>query len=313
MITCVAANPSIDKVFEVQSLQRGGIHRPLALSKVPGGKAINVARAAATLDGEVEIVGFAGGHAGGWLTRELAAEDLRAKLVPAEAETRSCLSVLDRDRGSLTEFYEDGGAIDNAEWAALFGAVCDSLRPGGWLVISGSLPPGAPQDGCSRLLAAARGAGSHSALDARGSSLGDGLAKAPDLVKVNAAEAAELLGGQVRSSSEARRAVLRLSALASRPPVTVITRGRAGATMRAADGTTWQGSVTARGAFPVGSGDSFLAGLLVSREEGRDWPDAMRLALGAGAANAEVAGQGRLDRARAEELAALARIVEAIG
>ena len=44
-------------------------------------------------------------------------------------------------------------------------------------------------------------------------------------------------------------------------------------------------------------------GLVVALDGGAGWPDALRAALGAGAANAEQPGAGRLDRSRAAELA----------
>ena len=58
-----------------------------------------------------------------------------------------------------------------------------------------------------------------------------------------------------------------------------------------------------RGRYPVGSGDAFLAGLVVALERGDGWAGALRLALGAATANAELPGAGRLDPSRAQALA----------
>jgi fructose-1-phosphate kinase PfkB-like protein len=58
-----------------------------------------------------------------------------------------------------------------------------------------------------------------------------------------------------------------------------------------------------RGRYPVGSGDAFLAGLVVGLERGDPLPGALGLALGAAAANAELPGAGALDAARARSLA----------
>jgi len=58
-----------------------------------------------------------------------------------------------------------------------------------------------------------------------------------------------------------------------------------------------------RGAYSVGSGDAFLAGLVVGLERGACWSDAARLAVGAAVASAEVPGAGLLDPQRARELA----------
>jgi fructose-1-phosphate kinase PfkB-like protein len=71
-------------------------------------------------------------------------------------------------------------------------------------------------------------------------------------------------------------------------------------------GGAWRGTLEAHGRYPVGSGDSFLAGFLVGFEQESSWERAAALALGTAAANAELPGAGRLDPVRARELAARA-------
>jgi len=56
VIVCLAANPSIDKLFEIERLVKGDIHRPASFLQVAGGKGLNVARAAAALGAEVTAV-----------------------------------------------------------------------------------------------------------------------------------------------------------------------------------------------------------------------------------------------------------------
>jgi sugar/nucleoside kinase (ribokinase family) len=82
-----------------------------------------------------------------------------------------------------------------------------------------------------------------------------------------------------------------------------VTRGEDGAVLIDPGGQEWHGTLDSWGPYPVGSGDAFLAGLVVALDRGAFWPEALRVALGAGAANAEVPGAGRLDRDRAERLA----------
>ena len=57
------------------------------------------------------------------------------------------------------------------------------------------------------------------------------------------------------------------------------------------------------GAYPVGSGDAALGGFLAALDAGGDWEAALALAAGAGAANAEQPGAGRLEGKRALILA----------
>ena len=67
MIVCLAANPSIDRLFEVERLVKGDIHRPTGFVQVAGGRGLNVARAAHALGAEVIAVAILRGHGGRWL------------------------------------------------------------------------------------------------------------------------------------------------------------------------------------------------------------------------------------------------------
>jgi 1-phosphofructokinase family hexose kinase len=318
MILCVAANPAIDTLFQVQRLAPGEIHRPLAVVARPGGKGLNAARAAAALGGAVVATGLVGGHAGDWLQEALMAEPLTARFVHSAAETRSCLSVADRETGGLTEFYEDAAPVTRAEWdelVVLVGALLgSSARGASWVTLSGSLPPGAPADGYAALIGVARDAGVLAALDSRGAFLARGIAASPALVKINAAEGAELIGARIADTSDA---VATARAIRGRTGgdghAVAITLGEAGAVLVDPSGGVWRGTLDARGAYPVSSGDAFLAGLVVALERGEAWPDAARLALGAAAASAELPGAGVLDGDRAHALARAAVVGEISG
>jgi 1-phosphofructokinase family hexose kinase len=291
VILCVAANPSVDRLFAVEELTPGAIHRPAEFAQVPGGKGLNVARSAAALGGEVTAAALLGGHAGRWIAEQLEGEGVPLRAAWFEAETRSSLSVAGAIEG-LTEFYEHGHPVSVTEWAA-FEELVAALMPGAaWTTLSGSLPVGAPPDGYERLMGSGR-----VALDARDR----GIDAGPEIVKLNAAEAAHATG--LDDAPAAAEELHRRSGGAA-----IVTRGEEGAVLVAPDGARLEGRTAAAGPYPVGSGDAFLAGLVVALDRGAGWPDAFRAALGAGAANAELPGAGRLHRARAEELAARAAV-----
>ena len=309
VIVCVAANPSIDKLFEIDRLVKGDIHRPQGFVQVAGGKGLNVARAAHALGADVTAAALLRGHAGRWLEEQLAAEGVRGAFVWTHGENRSSLSVADRETGSLTEFYEHGAHAPAAAWTELVQVVSEAWQPGGWLTISGSLPRGAPDDGYRDLVAEARVAGVHVAVDAEGDRLRLALEAHPDIVKVNQAEARELLGVPTARREEALTAASKLRDLAGGDGhAGLVTRGAEGVVLAAPDGTLFEGTLYVRGRYPVGSGDAFLAGVVTALDVGADWEGALRLALGAATANAEVPGAGRLERARAEALAGLAEV-----
>ena len=108
MILALAANPSIDKLFEIERLVRGDIHRPLGFVQTAGGKGLNLARAATALGAEVTAVALLRGHTGRWLAEQLSAEGVTTVEVWTHGENRASLSVADRETRGLTEFYEHG-------------------------------------------------------------------------------------------------------------------------------------------------------------------------------------------------------------
>lgn len=309
MIVCLAANPSIDRLFEIERLVRGDIHRPLGYVQTAGGKGLNVARAAHALGADVRAVALLRGHAGKWLEEALSAEGVPCETVWTHGENRASLSVADRETGSLTEFYEHGSEVPASAWPELLHAVGGLLRDANWLTISGSLPRGAPEDGYADVVKEARAAGVRAALDAEGERLRIALRLQPDVVKVNAAEASELLGVPTARRDEALAAAQKLRDLAGGGGhAGLVTRGADGVVLAAPDGMLYEGMLYVRGRYPVGSGDAFLAGLLTGLDAGADWPGGLRLALGAATANAELPGAGKLDPSRARALAEKAEV-----
>jgi 1-phosphofructokinase family hexose kinase len=293
----VAANPSVDRLYEVDQLTAGEIHRPLMHVAVPGGKGLNAARAAATLGGSVTAIGIVAGRTGEWIAERLADLGLDARLTSARGETRTCISILDRSSGALTELYERGDEIELAAWHALEAAIVDELERGDVVAValSGSLPAGAPTDGFARI---ARLAGSMPRpiavlVDTYGPALGSVLAERPTVVKVNAAEAAQAGSIAVTDAASAVRAGESL--IAAGAGSVVVTLGAEGAVV--GDGTRWTKLALPdlRGPFPVGSGDAFLAGLAVAYGRGEPLVDAARLGMAAAIANAQVPGAGVLD------------------
>ena len=309
MIVCLAANPSIDKLFEVERLVRGDIHRPLGFEQTAGGKGLNVARAASRLGGDVRAVALLRGHTGKWLQETLASEGVPGRFVWTHGENRLSLSVADRETGGLTEFYEHGSEVPSSAWPELAEATAGLFGDATWLTISGSVPAGIDDPAYRELVAEARAAGVRVALDAEAERLRLALEARPDVVKVNASEASDLLDVPTARRNEATAAAHKLRELAGGDGhVGIVTRGADGVVVAAPDGALYGGVLYVRGRYPVGSGDAFLGGLVVALDRGSGWAEALRLALGAATANAELPGAGRLDPNRAEALAEQATV-----
>lgn len=286
MIVAVGLSPALDRTLLVDELRPGTIHRPRSVVQLAGGKGLNVARAARTLGSDVVAVALLGGGTGELVERLLRAEGIEASVIASQAETRVCTSVVAGD-GAHTEFYEWAPSLAEGEWELIEARVSAALdRRPGWLTLSGSMPPGTPDDAVARLAHLAHARGARVAVDTHGAALQLALAERPDVVKVNVQEAADAVGGD---PAEAHEAALALHSRRAHGWLTVVTAGGAGAYAVGPDGVVHVG-VAHPGAYPVGSGDSFLAGLVVGLLETGDVGSA--LALGAAAASANTASPG---------------------
>lgn len=314
MIICFAGNPSVDKTLLVDSLSLGEINRPTDFVQVPGGRGLNAARAARTLGGDVMATGFVGGFAGRWIAAELERRGVKTEFVAGPVETRSRLTIVDAATGGMTGFSEQARPIAAADWEHLERSLATLIGPTTWVALAGSLPPGAPDNAYARLVEAVHQAGGGVAVDTRGAHLEEALAAKPDVVKMSVAEAAELLDATLSDTpAEAVTAAREIRRRGSPTPtghfpcVVITFRGR-GALVLTADDDAIVIEPPAIGPYRAGSGDAFLAGMLVALERDDGWSDVFRLAAGAAAANAEMPGAGRLDASRALELAAAARL-----
>ncbi len=301
-IVFIAANPSIDRLYEVERLADGSIHRPTVVVARPGGKGLNAARAAAALGARVTAVGIVAGRSGDWIVERLVEIGVEARMARSTGETRTCISILDRSTGSLTELYEPGEAIEPGAWDALEAVVASELDRGdvGALAFSGSLPPGAPTNGYARIARIAAAYSVPILADTYGPALADVLAELPAVVKVNAVEAGDATGIAVADTPSA---VAAARVLRDRGAIgVVVTLGIAGAVTVNSTGEARLDPPDVRGAYPVGSGDAFLAGLATALVDGAPLVEAARIGMAAGIANALVPGAGELDRATAERL-----------
>lgn len=285
MIHTLGLSPSLDVVYEVESIRAGTIHRPRTVLRLAGGKSLNVSRALVRLGHRVRAIAPLGGRIGDLVADELAGTGVDLVRVPSSVSTRMCVSAADESARTLTEFYEHAAPADGTELGPVADAL-DEIRPGEWLALSGSVPPGTDLERLVAVLAACSARGVRLALDTHGPVLARALERAgPALLKVNRAEAAELVG-----RGDADLTALGAEVRRRTDAVVVLTDGPAGATGWGA-GEAWSVRTdVAPGGFPVGSGDCFLAGLVADLADDVVWPQALVSAAAVGAANAAVPG-----------------------
>lgn len=287
MITVLSPSPALDVSYLVESVQAGTIHRPRAVFRQAGGKGLNLARAAAVLGESARVVAPLGGHVGSLIADLAEAAGLQLEAVPISAEARSCVSAIP-DNGPPTEFYEPPPPLTAAE-ASVLGEHFASLPSAGWSALAGSLPE---MVGLGAALLARRARGDSIAVDSSGAGLSELLeVTRPEVLKINVAEAGEVLG---KSGSAVELAVELRGRTGG---IVVVTDGAAGAVAVDAEGAWRAHPDPVSGTFAIGSGDSFFAGLLVALGAGASIPDALRAGSAAGSANTRTPSAGVFTRA----------------
>ena len=145
MIVTLTLNPSLDRTIEVPELVRGAMVRASATRLDPGGKGVNVARALAAHKLPTCAVVPRGGPDGRSSPTLLEEEGIDVCAVPVTGHTRSNVSLVEPD-GSVTKINEPGGELAADDLERIVAAVLATAVGADWVVASGSLPPGVPDD-----------------------------------------------------------------------------------------------------------------------------------------------------------------------
>lgn len=304
-------NITIDRTVRLPELRPGNVLRPYRAVATAGGKGVNVGRVAAAFGGRPRLVGFRPESDADVVTRLFAAEPVRFVGVPVAGEARVATIYLE-DSGRVTVLNEPGPQVSADAWQRYEQTVADELAGGehATLVCSGSLPPGAPDDGYGRLAAIGHRAGVRVVVDTARAALAGALAAGPDIVTPNLAEAEGVLWGQTDEAVEdsgpdvvarAGAAVTELCRRGARSAA--VTAGAAGSAFGDAGQVVWVPTVRTRVVNPVGAGDSFVAGLVQALEEGRPPVDAVVFAVATATASVEEELAGGVDPRRARDLA----------
>ncbi|MEU8774735.1 1-phosphofructokinase [Streptomyces sp. NPDC048606] len=284
MILTVTPNPSLDRTYEVPSLDRGAVLRAAAERVDPGGKGVNVARAVAAAGFRATAVLPLGGAPGTLLAELLGAQGVDVTAVAIAGQTRSNVAVAEPD-GTLTKINAAGPELSAAESALLLDTVRTCSGAPAWIAGCGSLPPGLRPEWYAELVDRAHTAKARFALDTSGPALHAALPARPDVIKPNAAELAEAVGRPLATLGDAVKAAEEL--LGRGAGAVLASLGRHGQLLVGPEGTFHGTAPVTAVRSDVGAGDASLAGFLIAGGTG---PAALASALAHGAAAVRLPG-----------------------
>ena len=255
----------------------------------PGGGGINVSRVVHLFGGESLAIYTVGGLTGSALRHMLDVEGVSSRAVPIVTTTRQSFTVDETSTGEQFRFVLQGPELSEAEWRSCLSAVGQTIQHGGYLVASGSLPPGVPEDFYARVARLARENGARFVLDASGVPLREALAEGVYLVKPSRRELGELVGETLQSEQSQVDATRNL-VFAGSAELVALTRGEEGAVLASANGISRLPVPRVTVLSTVGAGDSFLGALVLRLAQGRDPDAAFRFAIAAGTATTMTIG-----------------------
>lgn len=268
MIVTVTPNPALDLTWHLDALTVGDTHRADTGAVRAGGKGLNVARVAHAQGASVHAITTVGGLTGEEFAGELRTSGVPHSLVPVTGATRRSIALVDARLGDTTIVNERGVNPADAEWADLVAAVVDAIPTAGVLVLSGSLPPGAPSSVLPVLITVGRDAGATVIVDTSGPALLAAADAGAAVLKPNRAELIEATG--ISDPVGGARALIARGA-----ELVLLSLGADGMlAVTASD--LWHARLDAPLAGnPTGAGDAAVAACAVLRDAGERDPETL--------------------------------------
>ena len=301
LILTVTPNPSIDYLFEAETLCWDDANRVEMPRCRAGGQGINLTRAAGVLGGDSVALAFLGGRAGQQLKDMLAADGTACIDIPIAAETRVFFGVREGSTGRSMLVNPRGAVLAASDEHALLDSVmraCRERHPR-WVVCCGSVPRGLSEDLYAQIGAIAHAHGARFVADCDGPQLSHAVARGCDLLAPNQHEAERLVGAEIPSMEAAAEAAQSLRDVADE---VFVKMGAAGAVATSRAGTWLARGPRLPSGSAVGAGDAFLAAALVAKQNGAPLAEALRAAVAAGTAVLRSRGGDLLTRSDYEVL-----------
>ena len=302
-IVTLTPNPALDLSTSVERVAPTFKLRCTSVHRDPGGGGINVARVVKRFGGEVEAIFPAGGFTGGLLRRLVEDEGISARVIEVEGETREDFSVTETGTGAQYRFVLPGHALREAEWRACLAALADTTPAPAFVVGSGSLLPGVPDDFYAQAAVIARRLGARFLLDTSGPPLAAAVAAGVDLIKPNLHEMCELAGTPLDNDADYIAAARKFIG-AGRIRVVALSLGHLGALLVTRDEALRAPALRIEPRSTVGAGDSFLGAIAFGLASGESLEDAFRRGVAAGTAALISAGTSLCQPADVRRLSA---------
>lgn len=301
MIYTITLNPAVDKTVVINDFRVDAVNRVSSMRVDAGGKGINVSKVIRSLGGRSMAMGILGGFAGRYIKKYLDDMGIENDFVFISGETRTNLKVIDARNRTNTDINEPGPEVSGHDLEMMERKLLDRVGRGSIVVFSGSVPENVDKGIYYRWIGAVKQKGAKAILDADGELLKKGIGAGPYLVKPNIYELGRLFGTDVKDAGQAAEyagVLVRDHGIG----MVVVSMGAKGALF--ADGlrTVLVHAPEVEVQSTVGAGDSMVAALAYSMDNGLDFESTIRLAAAAAGANVMTSGSQPAELSAIREL-----------
>lgn len=282
-ILTLTMNPTIDVSSRVGQVIPEKKLRCDAPRYEPGGGGVNVSRAIKKLDGESFALYLAGGANGQLLQDLLDKEEIENHPFSIQADTRQNIIIREKSSDQQFRFGMPGPDVQEDEWKRCLDELRDLLPDYEYLVASGSLPRGVPQDFYARVAKIGRQTDTRVIVDTKGDQLAPAVEQGLFMIKPNMRELESIAGQSIETDAEMEKVAHDILERKKCRAI-VVSLGAGGALALFDDEHKNVRSPTVPIKSKVGAGDSMVAGIVFSLSWGKSMLQSVKYGVAAGAA-----------------------------
>lgn len=257
MIYTLTVNPSLDKLFILDTLRVGNYNRGEVARYDLGGKGINVSRCLQSLGVKSVVVGYFAGSTGGYLLDAINCMGIQVEPIMIDGESRSNITLHESAVDRMTKLNEFGPIVDEDAYQMMIHKIAKMTRPGDIWVLSGSLSPGLPDDAYAVFIKTIRDCGGLTFLDTSGKWLEKGLEAVPDFLHINIEETEFIVQKKIKTREDLQTAIQKIQEKGIAKAV--ISMGAEGALFLDGEGARVVHAPSVKVRTTVGAGDAMMA------------------------------------------------------
>ena len=272
-ILALTLNPSIDHILITDSISLYNKNKVINSRIFYGGKGINAAFTLGKLGANCLALAILGKSEENFFCEKLHQVGVETNFILTPEETRHNYKIHDTRKGKDTEFNETGSRVTDHELSLISDLLDKAIEDSSWLILSGSLPPGIPEDYYQEFIKKAKEKKVLTCLDASGEALRTAVNARPDVLRINRSELEELCENKLINDDQVKYEINQIHRIG----ISRIVISSSAQSVIAFDGCEfWK--VKAPKVVPVsltGAGDAMTAALVYQLSEGKSFQESI--------------------------------------